>query len=150
VIDGSTVEIRRSFRATPERVFAAFANPELVARWLTPSPDIRVTVLRFEFLEGGAYRLAYHLPDGTTSVIGGTYRTIVPPSKIVFSWVIEPPDEHAGIDSEVTVSIARSREATELVIRHERLKRRDAMERHGAGWQGALVALNALLETRAG
>ena len=27
------------------------------------------------------------------------------PSTLVFSWVIEPPDEHAGIPSEVTVTI---------------------------------------------
>src|SRR5262245_64856312 len=103
--DESCVELRRRLAATPQKVFAAFAEARLVSRWLTPSPEISLTVLQFDFREGGAYRFAYGLPDGRTVTIGGRYRAIEPPSTIVFSWIIEPPDEHPGIDSLVTVSI---------------------------------------------
>src|SRR5690242_19732028 len=96
---GSTTsaEVRRRLAAHPEKVFAALADAALVARWLTPSPDIRLTVLQFDFREGGRYRFAYTLPDGVVMRVGGSYRTIERPSRIVFTWVIEPPDEHAGI-----------------------------------------------------
>ena len=56
-------------------------------------------MLRFDFREGGSYRFAYHVPGTTTVIVAGSYSVIKPPSKIVFSSVIEPPGEHAGIQS---------------------------------------------------
>jgi uncharacterized protein YndB with AHSA1/START domain len=138
-------EVRHRLAARPEKVFAAFAVPRLIVRWLTPSPEITLTVLHFDFRVGGAYRFAYHLPDGKTVIIGGVYRSIVPPSDIVFSWIIEPPDEHAGIDSEVTVTIKPDGDGTELLIRHDKLMRADAILRHAEGWRGAIDRLTALL-----
>ena len=78
--------------------------------------------------------------------VRGAYRSIEPPRKIVFSWLIEPPDEHAGLDSEVTVTITPDGEVTELFIRHEKLTRPGAGVRHAEGWRGALDRLAALLE----
>jgi uncharacterized protein YndB with AHSA1/START domain len=137
-------EVRHRFAALPEKVFAAFAEPHLIVRWLMPSPEITLTVLQFDFRVGGAYRFAYHLPDGKNVIVGGVYRSIVPPSAIVFSWIIEPPDEHAGIDSEVTVSIRPDEGGTELLIRHEKLMRADAIQRHAEGWRGAIDRLTVL------
>lgn len=145
--DRTDTEVRSHLAATPEQVFAAFARPQWVSRWLSPSPEVKLTLLQFDFCVGGRYRFAYHLPDGTTVIIGGVYRSIKPPSTIVFSWVIEPPDMHAGIDSEVTVTIAADGGGSELVIRHENLAQADAVARHAAGWRGALDLLAALIET---
>jgi uncharacterized protein YndB with AHSA1/START domain len=117
-----------------------------VGRWLSPSPDITLTLLQFDFREGGVYRFAYDVPGGQIMRVRGAYSSIEPPSKIVFSWVIEPPDEHAGLESEVTVTITPDGEVTELLIRHEKLTRLGAGMRHAEGWRGALDQLSALLE----
>jgi uncharacterized protein YndB with AHSA1/START domain len=146
IADDTAVEVRRRFRVAPEKVFAAFAEARWVGRWLSPSPDIRLALLQFDFREGGAYRFAYHVPGGQIMTVRGAYRLIVPPSTIVFSWVIEPPDEHAGLESEVTVTITPDGEVTELLIRHEKLTRAGARVRHDEGWRGALDQLMALLE----
>jgi uncharacterized protein YndB with AHSA1/START domain len=143
------VGVRRLLNASPEKVFAAFGDQGLVAQWLRPSPDVKLTVLGFDFRPGGAYRFAYDVPDGQRMIVGGTFRTIDAPSRIVFSWLIEPPDEHAGIDSEVTVNIVPRGASAELTIRHERFGRADAKLRHEQGWSGALDLLEAQLRQKA-
>ena len=57
-------EVRRCFTAAPETVFAAFAEPGLIALWLSPSPEITLTLLQFDFRVGGHYHFAYRLPAG--------------------------------------------------------------------------------------
>ena len=141
----TSAEIRRRFAASPETVFAAFADARLVSRWLSPSPEIKLTVLAFDFRVGGTYRFAYDVPGGPTVIVGGAYRAIEAPRRIVFSWIIEPPDEHAGIESEVTATMTPYDGGTELFIRHEKLGRIDAVDRHAQGWQGTLDRLADLL-----
>jgi uncharacterized protein YndB with AHSA1/START domain len=126
-------------------VFAALSDPKLVCRWLSPAPEIALTVLEFDFRVGGAYRFRYDVPGGQTTAVNGVYRCIEPPSRLVFSWNIEPPDEHAGLASLVTVRIMPDGDGTALVIRHERLTRAGAATRHAEGWRGALDRLTVLL-----
>lgn len=143
------VEVRRLLAAPRERVFAAFADPALVAQWLRPSTEVALTVLAFDFRRGGAYRFAYEVPGAERMVVGGVFRVIEAPERLVFSWQIEPPDEHAGIDSEVSVRLVARGSSTELTLRHAQLGREDAERRHDAGWRGALDLLEAhLFETQ--
>jgi len=82
-------------------------------------------------------------------IVNGIYRSIEPPSRIVFSWNIEPPDEHAGLQSEVIVAITPERDGCELHIRHAQLTQSGAVQRHSGGWRGALDQLAALLSNAA-
>jgi uncharacterized protein YndB with AHSA1/START domain len=136
--DESIVDVTRRLSAAPSKVFAAFSDATVVSRWLTPSSDVGLTVLQFDFRIGGSYRFAYHVPGGLTMFVNGVYRVIEPPTTIVFSWNIEPPDEHAGIRSEVTVTLTPDGSGTHLRIRHVQLTQPGAGERHRAGWHGAI------------
>ncbi|MGE0022712.1 MAG: SRPBCC domain-containing protein [Hyphomicrobium sp.] len=131
--------------AAPEMVFAAFADLRLVSRWLRPGPEVRLEVLSFEFRVGGAYRFAYHVADGQIMHVNGVFRAIEPPSGLIFSWNIEPPDEHAGVESEVRVAIASRGAGSELRIHHLNLSRPGAPKRHAEGWRGAVDQLSACL-----
>ena len=70
ITSGTGAHVRRVLAASPERVFNAFADAQLVARWLRPSPEIKLSVLAFEFRVGGAYRFAYDVPTGERMVVG--------------------------------------------------------------------------------
>jgi len=138
-------EVRRHLSASPARVFAAFADAALVSRWLTPSRDVRLDVTEFDFRVGGRYRFAYRVPGRDAMVVTGMYRVIDPPSLIVFSWDIQPPDEHAGVRSEVTISLSPDETGTDLLIRHAQLTAPGAQERHAVGWTGAVDHLVELI-----
>lgn len=139
------VRVQKRLTAAPEKVFHAFADAALVARWLRPSRDIKLSVLDFDFKVGGSYRFAYDRPDGVRMVVGGTYRAIERPARLVFTWLIEVPDEHAGLETIVTISIEAVAGGSELTIQHDRFDRSDAAGRHEAGWAGALELLGELL-----
>ena len=143
--ESGIAEVRRHLAASPARVFAAFADASLVSRWLTPSPEVRLDVTEFDFRVGGRYRFAYRVPGRDAMVVTGTYRAIEPPSKIVFSWNIEPPDEHAGVRSEVTISLRPDGTGTDLLIQHAQLTAAGARERHTIGWTGAVDHLAELI-----
>jgi uncharacterized protein YndB with AHSA1/START domain len=147
--DGITAEVRRSLDAPPERVFGAFTTARMVGQWLSPSPEVPLTVLQYEFHVGGMYRFMYLLPGGRTMMVNGTFRSIAPPALITFSWNIEPPDEHAGLESEVTVKIRPAAGGTELLVRHELLTLGGSAARHAQGWSGAVDRLTVLLEGNA-
>jgi uncharacterized protein YndB with AHSA1/START domain len=138
-------EVRRHLSASPARVFAAFADAALVSRWLTPSRDVRLDVIEFDFRVGGRYRFAYRVPGRDAMVVTGVYRVIDPPSLLVFSWDIQPPDEHAGVRSEVTISLSADETGTDLLIRHGQLTAPGAQERHAIGWTGAVDHLAELI-----
>lgn len=141
----SAVELCRRVDAPPEMVFVAFADPDLVSRWLKPMPEVRLEVLSFEFRVGGAYRFAYHVPGGQIMHVNGVFSIVEPPTRLIFSWNIEPPDEHAGVESEVRIAIAADRAGSELRIQHLNLSQPGAAERHAEGWRGALDQLAGLL-----
>jgi hypothetical protein len=69
--------------------------------------------------------------------VNGVFRAIDAPSRLIFSWNIEAPDEDAGVQSEVRVSITPHEVGCELHIRHIDLARPGAPERHTEGWKGA-------------
>ena len=142
-------ELRRHLDAAPDLVFAAFADPALVRRWLTPNPEVKLDVLTFDFRVSGLYRFAYHVPGGAIMHVNGMFRAIERPLRIVFSWNIEPPDEHAGVQSEVRIAIAPDGNGSQLHIRHLKLARAGAPERHAEGWRGAAEQLAALMKEQA-
>jgi uncharacterized protein YndB with AHSA1/START domain len=65
----------REFDFPVASVFRAFADPELVARWLGPR-GYRMTVDQYDFRSGGAYQYTHIGPDGDSYVFRGTFHTV--------------------------------------------------------------------------
>lgn len=140
------VEVSRRVAASPEAVFRAFTDPATLARWFSPSSDIGTEVLELDPREGGGYRLRFALPDGGRPVVLGRFLEVRAPERLVFTWTWEPPDPHAGIETEVTVTLAGDGTGTLVYVRHARFPDREVRDRHDEGWAGTLARLAALLE----
>lgn len=141
-----TTTVRRMVQANRTRVFDAFASADALAKWFTPDAGISLEVIDFDFVPQGTFRLRFTMPDGTRPVVGGQYLVIDQPDQIVFSWVWEAPDIHAGIQTQVSVRFIEHGNQTEVVITHDWLPSREACDRHAQGWQGTLGRLGDAFE----
>ena len=141
-----TVVVNRLYAAPIETIFRAFTEPHHIVSWLSPSDDIATEVIEWDLRPGGAYRLGFRFPDGLRNSVIGRFQEISCPEKLVFTWTWEAPDPHAGIDTLVTVQLARRGEETEVTVTHERFPDEETRDRHDEGWNGALARLAAWLD----
>jgi len=78
------IAMTRVFDAPRKLVFDAHTKPELVRRWLLGPPGWSMPVCEMDLRVGGKYRWVWRGDsDGSTMGIGGVYREIVAPERIV-------------------------------------------------------------------
>ena len=79
------IVMRRAFDAPRQLVFDAFSQPELVRRWLLGPPGWSMPVCEIDFRVGGRYRYVWCHESGNEMGMGGVYKEIVVPERIVAS-----------------------------------------------------------------
>lgn len=146
-----TLMVRRTIRASPERLFAAWTEPEQLLRWWGPA-QVQCAVADVDLRVGGRYRLANRLPDGSIWWIAGTFEAVAPPSLLVYSWELSPREivpggaaASAQPSERVTVRFEPRGDATDVTIVHERIADEAARVSHEQGWEGCLDGLMELL-----
>lgn len=132
------LRITRTYAAPPEKVYAAWTDPQALKCWFAPSDAFQTPEVEADVRVGGRYRIVMRASDGEWHRVGGIYREVAPPRKLVFTWAWESTPERESL---VTVEfIARGNE-TELVLLHERFADAAVRDRHEQGWQGCLGRL---------
>jgi len=113
-------------------VFDAHTKPELVKRWLLGPPGWTMPVCEIDLRVGGKYRWVWRSDnDGSTMGIGGVYREIVAPERIVTT---ERFDEawYPGEGLNTLVLIEKgARTALTQTMRYESKAARDAVLKSG-------------------
>jgi len=94
------VEITRSFDAGRELVFDCHTKPALVRRWLTGPPGWTLPVCDIDLKVGGRYRYVWRSPEGTDMGMGGTFREIARPGRLVTTELFD--EDWTGGETEVT------------------------------------------------
>jgi len=77
------IVITRAFEAPRRLVFDAFSRPELVRQWLLGPPGWSMPICEIDFRVGGRYRYLWRNESGAEMGVGGVYREIVAPERIV-------------------------------------------------------------------
>jgi uncharacterized protein YndB with AHSA1/START domain len=137
--EGIVLVVRRTIRASAERIFDAWTQPEHLRAWWGPRP-VTCSGAEVDLRVGGRYRIANALPDGNTVVIEGEFRDIQRPHMLVYTWRMGPGDEESSL---VTVRFQARGEATEVVVVHENVPSAAARDSHEKGWIGCLEGLEA-------
>lgn len=135
-----TLEVRRTIRATPERIFEAWTTPQQLRRWWGPA-HVECSDAAVDLRVGGRYHLDNRLPDGTVLRIEGEFERIEPPGELVYSWHLAGSAQA----ERVTVRLLACAEGTEVSITHERIATPAARDDHERGWVGCLEGLVDML-----
>ena len=77
------VTITRDFDAPRQLVWDAHTKPDLLRRWMLGPPGWSMPVCEVDLRVGGAYRYVWRQEDGTEMGMGGTFREVVEPERIV-------------------------------------------------------------------
>lgn len=129
--------IRRSIRASPERIFDAWTQPEQLKRWWGPN-SVECIDAEVDLRVGGRYRIANQFPDGKTLWISGEFEAIERPHKLVYTWRVGA--QAAGTER-VTITFEARGEETEVMVTHERIATDAMRDMHQQGWVGCLDGL---------
>jgi len=77
------IVMSRVFEAPRQLVFEACSKPEFVRRWLLGPDGWSMPVCEIDLRVGGSYRYVWRHSDGREMGMGGVYREIVVPERIV-------------------------------------------------------------------
>ena len=140
----TSFQIKRTFRASRERVFEALTTPEALKRWWMPGEGYAVPSAEVDLRVGGAYRIGMKAPSGKLFHLHGTYREVKAPEKLVYTWRWEGLEEQSG-ETLVTLELHDVAGGTELVVTHELFPTEKDRDNHNRGWSGCLDRLQKSL-----
>jgi uncharacterized protein YndB with AHSA1/START domain len=152
-----SLQVRRTFAAPLEKVFAAWTEPEQLEKWMCRDvPEHTIIHHQQDIRTGGRYRMEIRDPaKGETYWGQGTYREVTPPEKLVFTWAWskdrpDGPSMHPGShETLVTVEFFARGDSTEVVLTHTGLGTAALRDDHKGGWNGCLDVLAKVLQSPA-
>src|SRR5690242_7060337 len=118
----STFVIERSYPKPPEKVFAAFSDPQKKRRWYADSPMHDVLAYDTDFRVDGIERLSSRMKEGTPlagAVIEwrNCYLDIVSNERIVISQSMDFRNKRVSA-ALITIELVKTEKGTDLICTH--------------------------------
>ena len=119
------VRITREFDASPEKVFRAHTDPELVAQWLGPRRH-EMRIDHYDCRTGGSYRYL-HVSDGDEYGFHGCFHEVRPPELIVQTFTFEGFPDGVALEKLVLEDLGDGRTRLVATSLCDSFEERDAM-----------------------
>lgn len=140
----NTVRLHRVLRATPERVYRAFLDPDAMAKWLPPH-GFTGKVVEMDARVGGGYKMSFtNFNTGSSHSFGGVYKELKPNERIVYTDRFDDPSLPGEMLT--TISLRAVSCGTEISIVQEGIPAAIPAELCYLGWQESLQLLTLLVE----
>ena len=140
----NTIRLHRVLRATPERVYRAFLDPDAMVKWLPPN-GFTGKVHHLEAKVGGTYKMSFtNFTTGHSHSFGGEYLELVPNERILHTDRFDDPNLPG--EMRTTVALQQVSVGTELNVVQEGVPEAIPPEACYLGWQESLTLLAQLVE----
>jgi uncharacterized protein YndB with AHSA1/START domain len=139
--------MKRVLPATRSVVFAAFTDPDELAKWWGPE-GFNIPNLEFDPRAGESYRIEMKPPEGDPFVLTGEFREVDPPARLAYTFVWEDPDPD-DVETLVGLSFRDLGESTEIAFTQSPFKTEARRALHRAGWTDSFDKLERLISARA-
>ncbi|MGD8574812.1 MAG: SRPBCC domain-containing protein [Gammaproteobacteria bacterium] len=137
----ASLRLEKQIDATPEDVYAAWVEPELLARWFAPGA-MRAEVHELDARVGGHFRVTMHESDSDKKHTAfGEFVELDRPNRIAMTWNWET--DNGVRDTLLTASFTPANGGTLVELLHEKLPSQDSADSHTKGWTGCLDNLAA-------
>jgi uncharacterized protein YndB with AHSA1/START domain len=140
----TTLILKHTFNASPERVYRAWTDPKILREFMCPG-EMKCTEVQTDVRVGGNYRIVMVQPDGEEFIATGTYRELVPNTRIVCTWSWEEDDPALARETILTLVFAPRGAQTELTLTHENFRDEQQRDNHGEGWDAIFTMLERVL-----
>lgn len=139
-----TIRLHRVLRATPDRAYRAFLDPDAMAKWLPPY-GFTCKVHHMEARVGGTYRMSFtNFSSGNGHAFGGQYLELSPGERIRYSDKFEDPNLPGEMTT--TINFKKVSCGTEISIVQEGVPDAIPAEMCYLGWQESLAQLANLVD----
>jgi uncharacterized protein YndB with AHSA1/START domain len=143
-MSAGTVRLHRVLRATPERVYRAFLDPDAMVKWLPPN-GYTGRVLHMDARVGGSYKMSFtNFSTGQSHAFGGEYVELVPQERLRYTDKFD--DTSLPGEMQTTIMLSKLSCGTELHVVQEGIPEAIPTEACYLGWQESLVLLAKLVE----
>jgi uncharacterized protein YndB with AHSA1/START domain len=141
---GNAIRLHRVLRATPEKIYRAFLDPDANAKWLPPN-GFTGKVHHMDAKVGGTFKISFtNFSTGRSHSFGGEYLELVPYERIRYTDRFDDPNLPGEI--QVTITLKKVSLGTELHILQEWVPEVIPVEACYLGWQESLILLGKLVE----
>ena len=140
----NTVQLHRVLRASPEKIYRAFLDPEALAKWLPPN-GFTCKVHEINAKVGGRFKMSFtNFSTGKSHSFGGTYVELMPNERI--RYVEKFDDPNLPGEMQTTITLKKILCGTEVTIVQEGIPTAIPAEACYLGWQESLILLAKLVE----
>ncbi|MGH6896936.1 MAG: SRPBCC family protein [Geminicoccaceae bacterium] len=138
--------ISRVLEAPRDLVFEAWTEQEHLIHWSAPH-GFTITHGEGDVRPGGAWRCCMRSAEGVDYWLGGSYREIVAPERLVFTHAWEDEADRTGHATLVTVTFAEHGQRTKLGFHQAGFESVASRDSHRDGWTECLDRLAGYLAT---
>src|SRR6478752_4542902 len=143
-MQNNTIRLHRVLRATPEKIYKAFLDPDAMAKWLPPN-GFTAKVHEMHAKVGGTYKMSFtNFTTGKGHSFGGTYVELTPNERIRYTDKFDDPNLSG--EMQTTITLKKVSCGTELNVVQEGIPDVIPPEACCVGWQESLALLALLVE----